>query len=253
MLKEGLGKGKELKGKAGGVLLHIKTWRSPFYAKEGECPGHGGECKVECGSGKFQAKQALPNLEEDVRVVYSKCSLAGEDKCASPGAQAGEIRLSPLRGELGYVEESPGVKVGLKLESEVSPGGSIAEFVCGAGSEFARATLSGEVVGLQEKDLNQISKESGLVDGSAARLGELFYYESPGIGEIRYTPLVNILGWASELPQIEAKEAPPRVLQSLLCGEWVQSELKIEGCAPLAYGAIDQAVDSKGEALMVKT
>jgi hypothetical protein len=56
-------------------------------------------------------------------------------------------------GELGYITESPAV-VGVRLELESSPG------VIVSLSWGGEATLSGALTGVQENDVNVISKRS---------------------------------------------------------------------------------------------
>lgn len=253
-LKEGVGKDKEIKGKAEGVVIHDKAWQPPA---ENECGPHDEECTLACKSGKYQGREALPNLEKNVIITYSKCQF-GDLECSSPDAQPGEVKTKPLRGELGYVDESP-TAIGLKLESEATPGGTIAEVNCDSNHElFLGATIAGEIVGAQEGDVNNLSKDFRLVDSTAPRLGELFYDDND-YGEIRYTPPVNLLGWAGEVAEIEASERPPQILKDVLCGEQIERQLgdgfRGEGppCGPAAYMGLDQTVVSKGEALMVKS
>jgi len=152
-LKEGLAKGKAFKGKSGPTVLHVKTYL--------------GDNKVECGASKSSGNFALPNLETNVVVSYSKCKALTVKTCTSPGAKKGEIKTKPLRGELGYIEESP-VNVGLLLESEAEPGGLLAEFSC----ENLEGKVSGEVIGELTKNTNVISKNTEVVDVSAERIGE---------------------------------------------------------------------------------
>jgi hypothetical protein len=128
----GIGKGKAFKGTSGVTRLDVQ---SPF-----------GDDAVECKSGKGEGKPALPNREKEVTVTYKECELITlnshtEGKCFTAGAKEGEMKVSGLGGELGYTEESPGVKVGLRLESEAEPehvnekgetipGAAFVEFTC---------------------------------------------------------------------------------------------------------------------------
>lgn len=226
-LKEGIGKGKAFKGKSGEAVLHVKTWL--------------GDDKVECGKGTDSGKPALPNLETDVLVTFSKCTVFTTHKCTSAGAKAGEIKIPAMRGELGYVEESPTVSVGVKLENEASPGGLIVEFNCG----IVEGKLKGEVIGVQEQDVNVINKESSVVDLATERYGE-HEYEGK-----KFKPLVNILGWADEVEEIEKLEKPANVLKGEFCGELIEQLLGAE-CTPEAYAGQDQTTVNKGETLMVK-
>jgi hypothetical protein len=232
-LKEGIGKGKEFKGKGGAAVLHVKTWL--------------GDQKVECTASSDKGKLGLPNLETSVTVTYSKCTLFGTHKCTSAGAKAGDIVITGMRGELGYVDESP-VAVGVRLENEASPGATIVEFNCG----IVEAKLGGQLIGEQVKDVNVIDKESTVVDLAEERYGEHEYEGKP------FKPTVNILGWANEVAGIEEAQAkdeeetdPAHVLKGLFCGELVEELLGVE-CTPEAYAGLTQTTTNKGEALMVK-
>lgn len=236
-LKEGVGKGKVFKGKGKEATLRVKTWLP--------------EAEVKCGSSSTVGKAALPNREQAVTVTFKKCAtagLVGVHKCTSAGAKSGEVILPAMKGELGYVEEPPSTVVGLRLESESTPGGLIGEFKC----ETVEAKVGGQVIGLQLKDVNVISKESENVDEATERYGT-HEYESK-----TFKPVVNILGWASEVTGIEEAQMkneeetdPAHVLRGEFCGEFIEEALHKE-CAPPAYSGLDQTTVNKGEALMVK-
>lgn len=107
-LREGIGKGKEFKGKGGKTVLHVKTWL--------------GDATVECTSSKDSGTPALPNLETGVVLTYKGCKALGSKKCSTSGERPGEIEIEGLKGELGLIEESPTQVVGVKLGSEAHPG-----------------------------------------------------------------------------------------------------------------------------------
>jgi len=234
-IEKGVGKAKAFKGKGGATVLHVKSWL--------------GDDTVECASSKDAGKPAAPNLEKDVTVTYAKCKLFGTHNCTSAGApKEGEIVVPAMQGELGYVEEPPSTVVGLKLESEATPGGPIVEFNC----EILRAKLKGEVIGVAGKDLNVVTKESELLDEATERYGE---HEFEGK---KFKPLVNILGWADEVAGIEEAQRennessdPAHVLKGEFCGEFIEELLHVE-CTPEAYAGLDQKIVNKGEALMIK-
>ncbi len=237
-LAEGLGKAKVTKGKGGPAVLHVKTWL--------------GDDTVECGKSKSEGKPELPNREKEVTISFSKCVALSVHTCTSTGAKKGEIKISGLKGELGYLEEEP-TKVGLKLESEAHPGpeGEIVHFEC----ETLNATIIGGVIGEVTKDINVVSKESDLTFVATESIGE---HEFEGH---KYKPLVNPLGWFSEKAEYEAeveedlkgeKEKIVRpIIKTLVCGEFIEQLLKVE-CTPEAYAGLDQTVAQKGEALMIK-
>jgi hypothetical protein len=169
-LQEGVGKGKEFKGKGGRAVLHVETWL--------------GEGTVECASSKDSGTPALPNLETGVVAIYKGCKTLGGERCRSAGERAGEIEIAGVRGELGYVQESPTPVVGLTLESEAHPGpdGEIVAFSC----EGLEATMTGGPIGVQEKDVNVISKEFETVsqDQTIIDKGEALMIDtSPGAGK----------------------------------------------------------------------
>ncbi|HYB24820.1 MAG TPA: hypothetical protein VED41_13540 [Solirubrobacteraceae bacterium] len=233
-LKEGVGKAKAFKGSGGAAVLHVKTWL--------------GDEKVECASSKDAGKPAAPNLETDVTVAYSKCTVFTTHECTSAGAKAGEIKVPAMKGKLGYVEEGATPVVGLRLENEASPGGTLAEFNCG----IVRATLNNQVIGVVSKDVNVVNTQSELNDEATERYGE---HEFDGK---KFKPLVNILGWANEVAGIEAAQKendeeadPAHVLKGEFCGELVEELLGVE-CTPPAYAGLDATIVNKGEALMIK-
>ncbi len=242
-LKEGLGKGKAFKGKGGTAVLHVKTWL--------------GDDTVECEKSKDSGTPVLPNLEKEVTVTYSKCKAldSATKACTSAGAKKGEIKVTGLKGELGYVEESP-VAVGLKLESEAHPGpsGELAKFNCGEEHEL-EVTLIGGVIGVQGKDVNVVSKESELVYVASAYIGEHEF------DTFKYTPLVNIVGWADEQEAIaieleedlkgEISKLIRPIVKTAICGTFIESLLKVH-CAPEAYAGLDSTAVNKGEALEIK-
>jgi hypothetical protein len=234
-LQEGIGKGKGFKGKGGPAILHVKTWL--------------GDNKVECAKSKSTGKYEAPNREREVTVSFSKCVALFTKSCTTPGAKKGEIKVTGLQGELGYLEEEP-TSVGLKLESEANPGptGELATFEC----ENLSTTLLGGVIGVMSKDIDTISKESETTYVATEAIGE---HEFEGF---KYIPLVNPLGWASEQEEIEedlkgeiGKISRP-IIKSVICGEFIEVLLGIE-CTPEAYSGLDSTTVNKGEALMIKT
>lgn len=241
-LVESVGKGKEFKGKSGSVTLHVKTYL--------------GDKTVVCGSSKDNGTPELPNRERHVTVVFSKCAAIGQE-CSSTGKK-GEIKLSGLEGELGYLKESP-AEVGLKLESEAHPGptGELVKFDCNPAKSATdlEITVTGGVIGVVGKDVNTINKES-----------EVSYVPGPYIGEhefdgSKYTPIVNLLGWDYEAEEIakEIKEDEEGkiakierpIIKSLICGSFIESLLGTK-CTPEAYSGLEADQVNKGEGLEIK-
>lgn len=255
---EGVGKAKPFKGKIGATRLDVQ---SPF-----------GDDAVECTStkGKGGGKPVAPNKEEEVFVELKGCELTlfgshTEDPCFTTGLKEGEMKITHMEGELGYIEESPGVKVGLRLEHEPSEpplGGVIFEFNCNyvvsvehpnhepivEGGKIKQQMI-GEVLGLQAG----ASKESELVYVGKEQYGT---HEFDGK---KYSPIVNFVGWASEQAGIteaeeknEEEKDPAHVLKGTFCGP-VAENLLHEHCTPEAYAGLTGTTKNKGEALLIKT
>jgi hypothetical protein len=135
-LKEGVGKGKEFKGKGPAATLHT--------------PAVGGE--VTCKSFKDAGFINTPTTENKVVSEFKTCESL-KKKCVSPGAKAGTIITKNLKGELGYISKSP-LKVGVVLSPET--GTVLAEFNC----EGLEIETTGSVIGEQKGDINVFSKTS---------------------------------------------------------------------------------------------
>ena len=166
-----------------------------------------------------------------------------------------------MGGELGYIEESPGVKVGLRLEHEAEPGGVIFEFNCNykVNQNTQPRTHRRRRQGLRPDDRRRwsgspgVSKESELV-----LIGKEQYGEHEFDGK-KYKPIVNFVGWAGEAAGIiEAEEKneeetdPAHVLKGEFCGP-VAENLLHEHCTPPAYAGLTSTTKNKGEALLIKT
>lgn len=226
VLQEGVARDKRFKGKSGTAVLHVQTFL--------------GDEMVTCKKSIDAGVPKLPNREGGVEIVLQHCVAQGK-KCTSAGEKAGFIRLHALTGELGYLEESP-VVVGIRLELESEPGGVIASFDC----EGLEASVSGALIGVQQKDIDAINKESEVVFTAAENLGTVEFEGH------EFAPLVNALGWASEAESIAKHETAPHVLSVKLCGVPVEAIFH-EPCAPEAYAGEDATSVSKGGMLMIKT
>lgn len=237
-LKPGIGKGKAFKGTGKQSVLHVKTWL--------------GDNTLSCTASSDSGKPAVPNLEKEVTVTFTGCEALSK-QCNTTGQKAGEIKLSGLKGEFGYLDEAP-VKVGIKLESEAHPGptGEIAQLTCGKGIEL---TVVGGVIGEQLGDVNTMSKASEVVFTAGEYIGEHTFEE------YKYVPLVNPPAFADEQAAFEqelkedlageiAKLERP-IIKVIICGELIEGLLKVK-CTPEAYSGLDGAQSSKGETLEVK-
>jgi hypothetical protein len=243
-LKEGLGKGKKIKSKAGASELIVKV-------PEGEFP-------IKCGGAKGEATPALPNLEKEVSISFKKCVFLGQ-KCTTAGAKTGEIAGKGLVGELGYVKAEeggagPAPAVGVKIKNALGEAEPISTFECGTG--FVKGKLFGAVIGVQESDINAVAKETTLNFVGKPPVAEQ-YGEHEFEGK-KYKPVVNIVGFAEEAEEIKAcaglmcaEEHPAHVIRGEFCGTEIESLVSKE-CTPLTYSALDSKITNKGESLMIK-
>lgn len=142
-LQEGIGKGKEFKGKGTAANLEI----------------HGlGEvsCKKTADTGYFTS----PKTAGKINVTFTGCEINGR-KCSSEKAAAGEIKTNPLQGEVGYIEgkgtSSPVIGVALSAEP---PYAYEAVFTCNP--EELNARVSGAVIGVVKAPYNKFTKEATL-------------------------------------------------------------------------------------------
>ncbi len=236
-LKEGVGAGKSFKGKSGATALHVKLWVP--------------DQTIKCTSSTDIGSELLPAREANVQVTFKGC-MFDATKCETKGEKAGVIKTRPLSGELGYVEESP-VEVGVELKAN-NEEGIIAEFECLESNSVNEVSgkLGGELIGVQEGDVNKVSKDSKTVFVPTEGYGEHEYNGK------KYKPLVNIIGWAGERAGILAAEEaneeetdPAHVLRGEFCGE-VPEELAGAPCTPPTYTGQEQEVENKGEALEIK-
>jgi hypothetical protein len=239
-LKEGVGKGKAFKGKTG----KHETAELIVKVPQGTFP-------IKClDGGKDEGTPVAPNLEKKVSASFSKCEFL-EKVCTTAGAKKGEIKVTGLEGELGYIEEGATPKVGVQLKAEAADG-VMSEFNC---EETAvRAKIEGEVIGEETKQVGVISKDSDAIFAP----GE--FYGEHEFGGKQYKPIVNIIGFAVERPEIERCEAerdnceeewPAHVVRGIYCGAFVYGVLS-EECTPPTYTGLAAKFVNKGEALEIK-
>jgi hypothetical protein len=280
-LEESTGKGKGFKG---GTAKQKKGAETALVVMHFKNPITVDGAKLECLSASDEGKPEKPNVMT-LSFIYTGCKLLGA-KCKTSGAAEGEIKVTGLKGVLGYVEEAPEVVVGVKIKSAAeepeNPAmgfpGVLSEFECGEPG-YLRSKTSGQAIGVMSKDVGAFSKEFGLAEDGKVGCGtETCKHPEPefecasfkpgqcGYGEHEfdektYLPLVNILGWASEDEKIESCEAkrenceeahPAHVLKSEACGNYVKSLLGKE-CIEGIYSGLDVSLTNKGENLMVKT
>jgi len=215
-LKEGVGKGKEFKGKGGLAILHNVI------------PGKG-DIKVECASFKDNGKVADVGgvgKEFGVKSTFSKCKSLGAP-CAS-GAKKETIATETLAGNLGWINKSK-KEAGASLFNETTPNtGFLAQFEC---TGLAKVRVHGGVIGAQTGDVEKFAKETEAIFTVGPFLGEL----KPG-----YTPLTN-------LPAFE--EEAVGVLLTELNGPETGNTWQPEGGLPSGQ---EGTAKNKGENLLVK-
>jgi len=242
-VKAGVGKAKGFKGKSAKgdkPTLLVKFWE--------------GTDSIACESAKDSGTPAAPNLETHLTIAYSKCKALGSLGCTSAGAKSEEVKITGLKGELGYIKEGSEPVVGLRIESEAHPGGSMAEFECGVkGEKDLVANVENQVIGVQSKDVNSANKEFELNFEATEDYGVHEFDEKT------YSPSLNPLGWATELAEIEAcsgkecvAEHPAHVIKGVYCGKVIKGLVGTE-CTPETYTGLNQELTNKGEDLLVKT
>jgi len=242
-LQPGVGKAKASKGKGGTTKFELETPDGHFA--------------ITCGSVATEGTPKAPNLETAISFVLKKCAFI-ENSCKTPGAKKGEIKGSGLVGELGYVEPESGHSapaVGLKIVNPDGEKTAMATFECGEGEKkgfVTESSLEGAVIGVQEGDINTLSKESTLTYVPLEQFGE---HEFTGK---KYKPLVNIIGFADEVEEIQrcsglecTEEHPAHVIRGVYCGEFIEGAIH-ETCTPPTYTGLAAEVKNKGEALMIK-
>ena len=228
-LRPGAGGDSRLRGKSHQAVLHVKTYAGDIYVV----------CKKTSDSGVPTA----PSSETDVELDLTQCVLEGQkhEVCTSDNTKIpGELRFHAMEGELGYIQESPDV-VGLRLEQaeEIEVPAServVTSFNCG---EELRATVRGQLVGIEQGNIDATGKKSELILAAGENLGTL---ETEGM---QFAPLVNLLSFAGE-------EGAPQVLTATLCGTRVESLYGSE-CTPSEYAGLDLTVHSKSEGRMITT
>ncbi len=126
---------------SGGVLnTELKFCEGPENIQEhripkGKCEAEGGEITdalgentaIECSSEANTGETVGKNSIKNVQVVFHGCVLFGSVPCSN-GPNEGEIRVNPLKGELGYISKSEH-KVGVLL-TPAKKNGEFAKFDC---------------------------------------------------------------------------------------------------------------------------
>jgi hypothetical protein len=114
---------------AGGPITRQACEAEVNEAGEKKARVHDGTLPVECFGGQANEGKAVGKSEvADVKVTFTECNLFSSIPCTSAGASAGEVKVNPLKGKLGYLSKSAH-EAGLYLEPEAHHG-LFAEFEC---------------------------------------------------------------------------------------------------------------------------
>jgi len=98
-------------------------------------------CAAESGSGEYSGAKTVTG----VTVTFTGCEGPGATKCATAGANEGELLTKPLEGQLGIISEE--VKEGKEIRKiglELFPAGhagSYVEFSCGGSPQVLRGSV----------------------------------------------------------------------------------------------------------------
>lgn len=99
------------------------------------------------GTGEFEGNSPTKKVTK-LLIEFVGCR-GFNVNCTSATKPAGQIALSEMTGELGYIKKPPLAKVGLLLKA--SAPGEIAEFECGAlGKSKVKGSVIGELIPLNQ-------------------------------------------------------------------------------------------------------
>ncbi len=137
-LQEGVGKGKEFKGKGAGADL--------------ETPVGEVRCTSSADAGKFTGPKT-----GYLTATFKSCATLGH-KCNSVGAATGEIKTEELEGEVGYISGGGGSSPRVGVDLKPKTGSVMALFTCNPEELHLRVT--GSVIGEVEPTYNRFTKEA---------------------------------------------------------------------------------------------
>jgi hypothetical protein len=105
-----------------------------------------GKARVLCGSGAAHG-EFTGQRTEAIALVLSGCeSTSLHQSCQSASAAAGEIRTSPLSGELGLINDVEPVKPTVGLDLRATPQASkVASFLCAGHEQVVQGSVIGPV------------------------------------------------------------------------------------------------------------
>ncbi|MCW2969865.1 MAG: hypothetical protein JWO23_992 [Solirubrobacterales bacterium] len=127
----------------------------PKFAGTGEITSFEtvGKTKVLCSSSASNGEYTGPKTEK-VSFTFSGCeSTSLHTACQSNSAAAGEIRSSPLVGELGYINDVAPLKPIVGLDFKPESGSEVTKFDCGGLSESIAGSVIGSITPLEAQPL----------------------------------------------------------------------------------------------------
>jgi hypothetical protein len=142
--------------------------------------------EIKCESTEGEGEYTSAKTVAITKLILKNCKVVGVEPlfasfCQNVGAFRGEITLSELVGELGYIQHTEKIKVGLDLKPKL--GSSFGSFECGGASELTEhgmgtgtlLELEGSVIG-RMKPINKGVTEQFVVFATSggAQLPEQF-------------------------------------------------------------------------------
>jgi hypothetical protein len=100
-------------------------------------------CSGETGTGEYSGPKTIAG----VSITLTGCRLDGMGSCQSPEANAGEVVVNALRGELGVIATSPVEPSRNKIGIDLQPasGNILAAFACAGTPALVTGSVIGEV------------------------------------------------------------------------------------------------------------
>lgn len=180
-LREGIGKGKEFKGKGAGANLEVE--------------GIGGiACTSTADSGKFTSATSAG----DIIATFKGCEFNNK-KCSS-GSKVGEIVTNPLKAGVGYLAGKGTLTPTVGVDISAEAGEVLASFTCPP-TEFA---VTGSVIG-EVTPVNKFAKEATFVFGNGGIGIQKWKHFEEGPEDILETHLCEGCGNPLGPQQTEAK------------------------------------------------
>jgi hypothetical protein len=145
----------------------------PKYALsvEGAKLSSSGGRVIKCESGEAEGEYTGPKTTSITKLLFNNCKVISEELplfasfCQNLGNFRGEVTANELVGELGYIEHTERIKVGVDIKPK--SGSALAVFECGGASELTEhgmgtgtsLELTGSVIG-RIKPINKPLEET---------------------------------------------------------------------------------------------